>query len=45
MTVVVKKGAEDEFLAHFKKLGTNAYVIGEIIDGSKNVLFKNNLQY
>jgi phosphoribosylformylglycinamidine cyclo-ligase len=45
MTVVVKKGTQDDFLAHFKKLGTEAYVIGEIIDGNKKVVFKNNLQY
>ena len=45
MTVVVKKGTEGEFLEHFEKLGTAAYVIGEIIDGNKTVVFKNNLQY
>ena len=45
MTVVVKKGSEDEFLAHFKKLGTDAYVIGEIVDGDKTVKFTGQLQY
>lgn len=45
MTVVVKKGTEEQFLAHFKNVGTDAYVIGEIVDGDKTVVYKNDLQY
>lgn len=45
MTVVVEKGTEDKFLEHFKSLGTDAYVIGEIVDGDKTVQYTGNLIY
>lgn len=45
MTVVVKKGTQDEFVSQFKKTGYDAYVIGEIVDGDKTVKFVNNLVY
>ena len=46
MTVVVKKGAEKEFIRHFAEQGYNSYVIGKIVaGGSQKVNFINNLKY
>ena len=46
MAVVVKKGAEKEFIRHFSKQGYESYVIGKIVPGgSQKVNFINSLKY
>ena len=44
--VVVKKGAEKEFIEHFQMQGYDSYIIGKIVpNGNKSVKFINNLNF
>lgn len=46
MTIVVKKGSEQEFINHFKSFNLNSYPIGTITaNGNKTVNYINTLKY
>lgn len=45
MTVVVKKGSENEFIRHFGAFNLNSYIIGRIVKGDKTVKLASMLKY
>lgn len=45
MTIVVKKGSEQDFYSHFAKFDMDCYKIGEITQGNQSVIYHNSLNY
>lgn len=45
LTIVVKKGSEENFIKHFETFGLNSYVIGHITKGEQTVNYTGSLAY